>query len=89
MKIFGLLYAGMIRRIHEKDKQQHFFYSLVLVLVSSLWFSTLIALLLVLALGVAKEIWDDFYGSGFCWYDMLANIVGIGCGWGLSVLLIS
>ena len=30
-----------------------------------------------LATGLGKEIWDACYGSGFCWYDMLGNAIGI------------
>jgi uncharacterized protein YfiM (DUF2279 family) len=31
-------------------------------------------------IGLAKECWDHYWGSGFCWLDMLANTMGIAAG---------
>jgi hypothetical protein len=72
----------------EGDKQQHF--AICLVLVVTFWpltGSPTTALVLTLLVGLAKEIWDGLWGSGFCWLDMTANILGALCGlvavWGL------
>ena len=48
---------------------------LVLLLLPSagLW-SAAVA---VFGLGLLKECWDTVMGSGFCWYDIAANAVGI------------
>jgi len=35
---------------------------------------------IVTAIGLAKELWDRRYGTGFCWYDMLANALGMATG---------
>ena len=35
------------------------------------------AALAVFVLGVGKELWDSSAGTGFCWYDIAANSVGI------------
>lgn len=76
--IFQLLAA----KSREEDKQQHFYYSFFIFLFSFLLLPNVaIALLGAFLVGLGKEIWDHYFGSGFCWYDMLANQVGIilGC----------
>lgn len=34
-------------------------------------------ILITLAVGLLKELWDHYYGSGFCWADLVANKIGI------------
>lgn len=36
----------------------------------------LLAFSAVLLIGLAKEFWDLRYGSGFCLYDMVGNVIG-------------
>ncbi len=36
------------------------------------------AFFLVLLVGLLKECWDHYYGSGFCLYDVSANLAGQG-----------
>ena len=72
-------------KLKEEDKILHIKYSAGILLVLSLFLAILPALFLTFLIGLGKECWDHFYGSGFCLYDMLANIVGIGC----SLLLIT
>lgn len=31
----------------------------------------------VLLTGILKELWDQRYGSGFCFLDMTSNLLGI------------
>lgn len=76
------------RLYSEHDKRQHFGVSLMLVLLlpvllPSLW-SAVGATLLI---GLIKEVWDHCYGSGFCWFDMVANCAGIITGVGLILYL--
>lgn len=72
----------------EHDKRKHLVVSLGLVLVcQSLGATPIVAASLTLLIGLGKEIWDHFYGSGFCWYDMLANMLGILCGLSIGLLL--
>lgn len=72
-------------KLTEEDKLLHIKYSAAILVVSSLFLAILPALMLTFLIGLGKECWDHFYGSGFCLYDMLANMVGIGC----SLLLIT
>jgi uncharacterized protein YfiM (DUF2279 family) len=49
-----------------------------MIMLISLFFLTIISsLVFTFAIGIAKEISDKYYGSGFCWYDMFANSIGI------------
>jgi len=69
------------RRALERDKQQHLALSYGLVVVFFFIVPSLpAAAACTLALGLCKEVWDTYYGSGFCWYDMLANALGTGAG---------
>lgn len=74
--------------IFRYDKFQHFTYSLGIFLGASMLLpSPAIAAGATILVGLGKEIWDHYYGSGFCLYDMLFNAIGIGAGWGLHVWL--
>jgi len=63
--------------MQEEDKQQHFLYSLGILLLSYCVFSLISSLIITLLIGLGKEIWDHYYGTGFCWWDLLANMLGI------------
>ncbi|WP_077530413.1 hypothetical protein [Vreelandella utahensis] len=67
--------------LSERDKHQHFFVSLALAMTFVLgpW-GVAPALAATLGVGLAKETWDHFWGSGFCWLDMAANAAGAACG---------
>ncbi|WP_417522373.1 hypothetical protein [Marinobacter sp.] len=71
---------ALIKHSQEYDKRQHFFYSLALMLVAALVLQIWGAALVVVLIGLAKECWDHYWGSGFCWLDMLANTMGIAAG---------
>ena len=53
--------------------------------------SPVLAFGVVFLLGLAKEWWDKYYGSGFCFYDMTGNLIGsmagLLCGFLLRLLL--
>lgn len=73
--------------LFEFDKQQHFLvsfglYFIFLPILGFLW-----ALALTALIGFIKEIWDHYRGSGFCWWDMLANFFGIFVGFLSSVVI--
>jgi len=70
----------LIRHSREYDKRQHFFYSLVLMLAASVFLGAMPAALVVALIGLTKECWDHYWGSGYCWLDMLANLLGIVAG---------
>jgi asparagine N-glycosylation enzyme membrane subunit Stt3 len=64
--------------IREQDKRRHIGWSMALMLYFYLIFrSAPVALAASLFLGWIKELFDGRYGSGFCWYDMAANTVGV------------
>jgi hypothetical protein len=71
------IYSALRQKALEKDKQQHFLYSFLIFVVLSSIFTPATSCALTLLIGLAKEVWDHYFGSGFCWYDMSANFVGI------------
>ncbi|WP_374485309.1 hypothetical protein [Zoogloea sp.] len=65
-------------RAGEEDKQKHFLYSLAIQLFfMAAGFDAWTSAVLTLAVGYAKEIWDEHFGSGFCWHDQFANLIGV------------
>lgn len=91
MHFLNQLSARLLQHYHEEDKRQHFAYSFVMLLLAAVWFNLWGAALLVLLIGLVKEVWDHFWGSGFCWIDMAANVLGIigalPCAWVISGLI--
>jgi len=67
----------ILQTLSETDKQQHIMVSCMIMLISFFFLAVIPSLVLTFAIGIAKEIWDKNYGSGFCWYDILANSLGI------------
>lgn len=64
-------------RLREEDKRKHIAWSFGLMLLAMPFMPTAQAIALVFLIGLAKECWDQFYGSGFCLFDMLGNALGI------------
>ncbi len=71
----------------QQDKQKHFIICMILSLGTLPFFSLIISMILVMSIGLAKEIWDHYYGSGFCWFDMQANVLGALVGMSLYYLV--
>jgi hypothetical protein len=67
----------LVFRLTQTDKYQHIFVSFIIMLVCIFFFSITLSFVLTVIVGIAKEVWDKYYGSGFCWYDMTANMLGI------------
>lgn len=67
-----------LRRWAEPDKHQHFWASAYLTLAGLWLYPPEVAYAGVICVGLVKEIWDHFLGSGFCHHDILANLLGIG-----------
>ena len=63
-------------KMQEEDKRKHIVWSFWLVLVALLFLPVAEAFIAVLMIGLAKECWDHFYGSGFCLFDILGNLLG-------------
>lgn len=67
----------LIYKLKEEDKRKHLIWSFWIAVLSLVFFGYLISFSIAFLIGVVKEIWDHYYGSGFCFYDMTANCVGI------------
>lgn len=78
-------FTQVILFVNQEDKQKHFLVSLLLVLFFSAFMNVLSAILVATLIGFFKEIWDEFFGSGFCVKDLLAN--GLGVVVGVSIIL--
>jgi hypothetical protein len=63
-------------KLRERDKRLHMTWSFWLTMFAlSLWPAPW-AFATVFLIGLAKECWDGLYGSGFCLFDLLANLIG-------------
>ncbi len=64
-------------KLRAEDKFNHIAWSFCLTLGALALLSPVLALGAVFLLGLAKEWWDKYYGSGFCFYDITGNLIGI------------
>ena len=95
-KIFGMKTSvyqsvqSLSLKFKEEDKAKHLFWSFWLTMGALLVWSSPTVFAVVFLLGLGKECWDSKYGSGFCLYDMVCNLVGsvagLLCGFVLSTL---
>lgn len=70
----------LVLRTHffRQDKLLHFIYSFGIFGAASFFsLPPLISAGITFLVGLGKEVWDHYYGSGFCQYDLLANALGI------------
>jgi hypothetical protein len=78
-------------KLREEDKIKHMVWSFWLTLGALIVLSPALAFGAVFLLGLAKEWWDKYYGSGFCFYDITGNLIGslagLLCAYVLSFLL--
>jgi hypothetical protein len=64
-------------KLREEDKIKHVVWSFCMTLIALGVLSPVLAFGTVFLLGLAKECWDKYYGSGFCFYDVTGNLIGI------------
>jgi hypothetical protein len=64
-------------RMQQEDKAQHIICAFMLVVLLLPVMSLYWACAAVLLAGLAKEGWDSCMGTGFCWYDIAANVIGV------------
>lgn len=69
---FGVMAAKM----REEDKRQHMVWSFWLTFGALLVVKAPAAFGVVMLIGLLKECWDARYGSGFCCFDLCANLIG-------------
>ena len=60
----------------REDKRLHLIWSFWLTIAARILWSAPIAFAIIFVIGILKECWDHRYGSGFCIYDIFANVVG-------------
>jgi len=72
-----MLSFAISKKMAEPDKILHIQYSAGIMLVSAVLLPIVYAFIFTFVVGLLKECWDHYYGSGFCLYDMLANMIGI------------
>lgn len=78
IEVSVLLIAKKLRlKLKEEDKVKHIAWSFWITAFAMIFLSAQASVLLAFLIGIAKEVWDHFFGSGFCWFDMLGNVVGI------------
>ena len=76
-----------IERMQQEDKAKHIICAFLAVVMLLLVMPLYTAAGLVFAAGLLKEGWDRFMGTGFCWYDVAANAIGIVLAAGLMVYI--
>lgn len=74
------VFTQAILFINQEDKQKHFIVSLLLVLFFSFFLNIWSSVIVSTMIGLLKEVWDEFFGSGFCVKDLVANGLGIAVG---------
>lgn len=77
---FHRFFLALPVKLREEDKHQHIMWSFWLTLAARVLWPAPWALAAVLLVGLAKELWDSRFGSGFCWFDMVGNLIGIMAG---------
>jgi hypothetical protein len=78
MKMLASLPPRLAALLAQPDKRQHVACSFVIYVAACAVLPTALALVLTLLVGLVKEVWDKYFGTGFCYYDLLSNCIGIG-----------
>jgi hypothetical protein len=74
-------------RMQQEDKAQHIICAFLVVVLLLPMMPLAWAAALVFGAGLVKEGWDGWVGTGFCWYDIAANAIGIVLAGGLMVYI--
>lgn len=64
----------------QEDKLYHIVAEFLITIAIGLFTNFLIGIVVALFIGILKEIYDHYFGSGFSWGDIIADLVGIGLG---------
>ncbi len=67
-----------LERMQQEDKAQHIICAFLVVVLLLPVLSLANAVGVVFLAGLVKEAWDGSMGTGFCWYDIAANAIGVG-----------
>lgn len=86
-------FMALPTKLREEDKVKHMVWSFWLTLAALVLWPAPLAFLAVFLLGLVKECWDYRYGSGFCLFDMMGNLLGslagLLCGLGFSAIFLN
>ena len=63
--------------LEHKDKLLHFLCSFFILHFFNAFLPLIFAILISVVFGIGKEIWDEKKHSGWDWYDLLADTLGI------------
>lgn len=77
MSSFLASWSTCATRLSGEDKLEHMRWSFGLTMLASLIWPLYWAVVAVFMLGIAKECWDHRFGSGFCLWDILSNVIGM------------
>ena len=80
-------FSALPGKLREEDKRLHMTWSFWLTLAALFLWPAPWAFATVFLIGLAKECWDRLYGSGFCPFDLLANLMGSSVAMGLAWVL--
>ena len=61
----------------QQDKILHFLVSFSLVIFFGLIVGLFWGTIITFIIGILKEIYDHYFGTGFSWGDILSNLIGI------------
>lgn len=75
------MFEWIIKIIGGTDRLLHYLMCWALFLSFKAFLPCWIAALIVLAIGIGKEVIDIFRGTGFDWGDLCLDICGILTGW--------
>ena len=64
----------------RRDGLLHITVSMLLVIAASVLLPVWLSALIVLAIGVGKEIWDKYNGGACNWHDIICDIIGLAIG---------
>ena len=70
------------------DKIYHAISCLVITLITALFLNWWIGLILAVLAGILKEVYDAKWGTGWDWYDILADMLGVVLGVGVYLMYI-
>lgn len=79
-------FLALPTKLQEEDKGRHMAWSFWLTLAALVLWPAPLAFTAVFVLGLGKECWDFRYGTGFCLFDMVGNLIGILAGQGVGYL---
>lgn len=68
-----------LSRFWQTDKKLHFSYSFGIFCTAALFVPLQVAIIVALAAGILKEVYDYRSYGEFSWEDVVANCVGILC----------